>query len=123
MLNKNSTRPKLCVVTAVGRDGLDTRVLTTLLHILSDDPAFDAKSAVQAACTEYVATPNGRITYDVNCGNFDWTDFITSCPNKICRKHGFEKLNSMVSNLDVNLNEHLVDDFAIQEADSDARER
>ena len=104
----------LRIVVAVGRDGSDVRVMAIPLRVLSEDARFDLETAVSAACTEYVRTPEGKAEYEANCGDFDWADFAARVPDRICRKHGFERIQEAWRRIDVDKDEHLVDDFALE---------
>lgn len=71
---------------------------------LSDDELL---AAIKAASQEYLETPEGRWTWEYNCHNFNYGDFDLNVPNKICRKHGFMKLDSSPDLLDLDFNEQL----------------
>lgn len=96
-------------IAAVERDGMDVRVLTITLEI--PDSTFDTAAAVKAACTDYCTTEEGLRIYEGNCGCFNWGDFVCYVPNEICEKYGFSKhTNDIVSDLEVDWDEHLVND-------------
>lgn len=101
---------KIQTIVAVERDGLNVHAVAINLNILSEDQAFNVRQAVIDACTEFVQTEAGKRTYDYNCRNFNWADFESDVPNEICRKHGFEKLESFFDAMEVDWDEHLVDD-------------
>lgn len=77
-------------ITAMKREGLFTETFTLTLRILSLEHNFDVMQAVKDACKEYVSTPDGKKVYEACGGYFNWLDFRTNVPNKICRNHGFE---------------------------------
>ena len=70
----------------------------------------DIVKAVKNASREFIQTELGRSLYAYNCYCFNWGDFWNNVPNEICEKYGFKKIDSGVSNFQVNLNEQLVDD-------------
>lgn len=113
----NETEPRELTVTAVERDGFDVSILAIRLRVLDPDPEFDIQAAVVKACTEYVSTPEGAEDYDRNNLNFNWADFEASVPDNICRKHGFEKVSSGLSDIEVDWDEHLVDDMALDDGE------
>ena len=100
-------------VVAVERDGLDSRILTLLFEVPGDD--FNLEYWVRKAATDYCLTKIGRETYDYNCNYFNWADFASSVPNEFCRKYGFEKIDSCLSDIIVDWDEHLVDDSQIED--------
>lgn len=99
-------------ISALERDGLNTRVVTVTLII--PDENFDTAEAVRNACTAFYKTEAGRKIYEGNCGGFNWGDFIAEVPNEICEQFGFTKLeNNITSDLEVDFCEHLVNDDAL----------
>lgn len=106
----------IMTIVATQRDGTDTRTLTlTIRRMLNGDPrTFDAKGAVREAVHEYLCTKDGKAVYDHNCESFNWADFESDVPNEICRRHGFEKIESSVSEIQVDWDEHLADDEALR---------
>ncbi len=107
----------LRTVIAIERDGLDLRVLTLQFDVPSKE--FDLKDAVCKAATDYCKTPDGKRTYDYNCSFFNWADFAMSVPQEFCEKHGFKRIDSVVSDIEVDWDEQLVDDAQIREGDDD----
>lgn len=107
----------LRTVVAIGRDGLDFRVLTLQFDVPSKE--FDLKDAVCKAATDYCKTPDGKRTYDYNCSFFNWADFAMSVPQDFCEKYGFKRVDSVVSDIEVDWDEQLVDDTQIREGDDD----
>lgn len=101
-------------ILAIEHDGMNIRAMLIHLAILSDDPGFDIEAAVINACTEYVQTPEGKKTYEHNCGCFNWADFSASVPDEICRRHGFAKINHQTAEKDVDWDQHLVDDSRLE---------
>lgn len=104
---------RLRSVVAVERDGFDVRTLAMVFRILSDDPGFNLAKAVKEASTQYVLTEDGRKVYNYNCSHFNWADFFSNVPNDVCRQHGFEKVDSVYAEEDVEWDECLVDDSVI----------
>lgn len=107
----------LRTVVAIERDGLDFRVLTLQFDVPSKE--FDLKDAVCKAATDYCKTPDGKRTYDYNCSFFNWADFAMSVPQDFCEKYGFKRVDSVVSDIEVDWDEQLVDDAQIREGDDD----
>lgn len=102
-------------IVATEHDGLDVRVLAINARVIDGDPqTFDLKGAVRKAVHEFLCTKEGKTTYDYNCGSFNWADFESEVPNEICRRYGFEKLESAVSDVEVDWDEHLADDEALK---------
>ena len=91
-------------------DGLIIRNLIIELEII--DKGIDIKQAVLDACKEYCQTEEGKAVYDGNCCSFNWGDFDTYVPNKICEKYGFRKLNSVTAE-QVSFDEQLVEEADI----------
>lgn len=116
-MNKNITKQPLQTIIAVEHDGLDVRVLAIKVRILDPRPNFDIRQAVKDACLDYVRTENGRKTYNYNCGCFNWADFESNVPNEICRNHGFERIDSDVTSLEVDWDEQLVDEDDVEDED------
>ena len=104
-------------ITAVERDGMRVRILTIQLQYL--EAGIDILRAVKDACTEYVQTDEGQAVYRYNCESFNWADFVSNVPNEICEKHGFCRINDDISEIEVNWDEHLVDDDALEEPDQE----
>ena len=98
----------LRTVVAIERDGLDIRVLTLQFDVPGEE--FDLKEAVYKAATDYCKTTDGRKIYDYNCSYFNWADFATSVPQEFCEKYGFKRIDSAVSDIEVDWDEQLVDD-------------
>ena len=95
------------IVTATDYDGTEIIVLTMTFEV---DRGVDIIQAVKEASKEYIRTDEGRAFYRYTCNRFNWGDFWNNVPNEICEKYGFKKIDSGVSNFQVNLNEQLVDD-------------
>ena len=97
----------------------DAQHFTMLLEILSPDikTKEDLVKAVNAACTDFVKTEEGKKIYEYNCKCFNWTDFESKVPDSICEKHGFKKIRNPKYEIEftVNWDEHLVDDFELEE--------
>lgn len=102
-------------ILAIEHDGMNIRAICIHLTILSDNPDFNIEAAVINACTEYMQTPDGRKTYEHNCGCFNWADFASDVPNEICRRHGFEKADQELADKEVDWDQHLVDDSRLEE--------
>ena len=82
-------------IVAIRRDGFDVKVLTIIVDVPSAD--FDLKAAVIAAATDYVkTTDSGRLTYEGNCSEINWADFLWAVPNPFCAKHGFRRIETAV---------------------------
>ena len=109
----------LRTVVAISRDGLDLQVQTMLFQV--PDEKFNLEYWVRKAATDYCLTKEGREVYEDNCECFNWSDFAMHVPNEFCEKYGFALVesNDLLSDIEVNLDEHLVDDDALAEADED----
>lgn len=105
----------LRTVAAIARDGLDIRVLTFQFDVPSE--GFDLKDAVCKAATDYCKTTDGRKFYDYNCSYFNWAGFAMSVPQEFCEKHGFKRIDFVVSDIEVDWDEQLVDDSQIVDGD------
>lgn len=110
----------LRTITAIERDGFNVRTLTMVFEVPAKD--FDLKAAVMAAATEYCKTKEGRETYSHNCGNFNWADLEMNVPNEICERHGFRMVDTMLSDIEVDWDEQLVDASKIPNDDNDEEE-
>jgi hypothetical protein len=99
-------------IIATEHDGLNTRSMSIQIEALQ--PNLDIRQAVINACTEYVQTPEGKSIYEYNCHCFNWADFVSNVPNSLCEKHGFRRLNDHVSDIEVDWDEHLVNDSALE---------
>ena len=95
-------------IAAIERDGMDVRVLTMTMEILTDE-GNDLKQAVRKACSEYLRTISGIDVYHANCECFNWGDFVQEVPNEICEKYGFRKVQDAISDEYVDWDEQLVD--------------
>ena len=101
------------MIVALDRDGIETRLLTIVVDILSD--GIDLREAVRNACTEYCKTEEGKKVYEDNCNSFNWGDFELHVPNSICEKHGFVKVSMDMQDDEFDFNEQLVNEFDIFE--------
>lgn len=95
-------------ITATEHDGFDTRTLIINLDVFKED--IDIIEACKEATREFTATDDGFNTYINNCKCFNWADFEMYVPNDICEKYGFRKIDSNVTNIDVNWDEQLIDE-------------
>ncbi len=95
-------------MTAIEHDGLSTRSLTALISIISEDQNFDIISEIKVASEEFVETEIGQKVLDQNCGCFNFADFISEVPPKICHKHGFKLVDSSVSDYQIDWDMQLV---------------
>ena len=105
------------IITAIERDGMDIRILTLVFEVPDND--FNLEQAVRKACTAYCKTEEGKAVYEGNCQSFNWADFEAEVPNEICQQFGFQKIDSDVDTIEVNWDEHLVND---DELESDEEE-
>lgn len=103
----------LKTVVAIERDGFDIRTLTLHFDVPSKD--FDLISAVKNAATDYCKTVEGKKTYEYNCRSFNWADFAMHVSNNFCREHGFEVLELICSDIEVDWDEQLVDESEIED--------
>lgn len=101
----------LQTIIAIERDGLEIRVLSIMFDVPDKD--FDLLQAAKSAATDYCKTAGGKRTYEHNCSQFNWADFEMSIPNEFCEKYGFKKVESVLADIIVDWDEHLVDDFAL----------
>ena len=95
------------IITAVEREGFSVRMLTMTFRVNQD---VDIVNAVKDASKEFIQTELGRSLYAYNCYYFNWADFWSNVPNEICEKHGFSKIDSGISDFEVDWDEQLVDD-------------
>ena len=107
----------LRTVVALERDGLDVRVLSLQFDVPNAE--FDLKDAVCKASTDYCKTPDGKRTYKYNCSYFNWADFAMSVPQEFCEKYGFKRIDTIVSDIEVDWDEQLVDDSQIEDDDEE----
>ena len=98
---------------AIEHDGKETRAISLLFEVPDKD--FDLKGAIYAAATEFCQTEEGRRIYDYNCSCFNWADFSVSVPNEFCEKHGFKKVDSVLGDIVVDWDEHIVNDSVLEE--------
>lgn len=103
----------LQTVIAIELDGVNVRAISLQFEVPDKD--FDLKGAVYAAATEFCQTEEGRKTYDYNCSCFNWADFDVNVPDEICERHGFKKIKGELADMVVDWDEHLVDDFVMEE--------
>lgn len=97
----------LKIIVATEMCGLETTNLVMVLDV--DNENIDIEQAVKNACKEYCLTNDGKETLEENNGYFNWGDFDTHVPNDICKKYGFTKVASNVSEV-FNFNQQLVDE-------------
>lgn len=107
----------LKTIVAVERDGIDIRTLSLLFDVPSKD--FDLVTAVKKAVTDYCKTKEGREIYRYNCSYFNWADFEMYVPNEFCKRYGFEKVDSMCCDEEVDWDEQLVNDTEIADDDKE----
>lgn len=103
----------LRTVVAIERDGLDVRVLSLQFDVPNAE--FDLKDAIRKASTDYCKTPDGKIIYEYNCSYFNWADFAMNVPQEFCERYGFKIIDTVVSDIEVDWDEQLVDDSQIEE--------
>ena len=103
----------LQTVIALERDGLEVRAISILFDVPNKD--FDLLKAAKSAATDYCKTAEGKRIYEYNCSQFNWADFEMSIPNEFCERYGFKKVDSVLADIIVDWDEHLVDDFALDE--------
>lgn len=96
-------------ITAIEQDGLNVRTITITCKILNRN--IDLKQAIKHAVTQYLKTPDGQRTYEYNCSCFNWADFATNVPNEINKEHGFEIIEPTLSDIIVNWDENLADEY------------
>jgi len=94
---------------AIEYDGREMRAISITCEVPAAD--FDLVSAARKASTDYCKTEEGQALYEYNCSCFNWADFEMSVPNSFCEKYGFKKIDSVLNDIVVNWDEHLVDDF------------
>lgn len=99
---------KRIILIAIEQDGLNRRLFPMEFKVSKTCTVNNLKTAVKAACEEYIQTPEGKETYMYNCNNFNWADFWTNVPNKICSKHGFCKMTESDTCEEVDWDEQLV---------------
>lgn len=104
----------IVTICATEQDGLNVRTLCICIqiqntHIDKLKTEDDIINAIKEACDEYIRTDEGRQQYEYNCGCFNWADFEPYVPNSICRKHGFAKIDSLLSTIERNWDEQLAE--------------
>ena len=99
-------------IIAIEYDGKEMRAISISCEVPSSD--FDLASAIKKAATDFCRTEEGMAIYDYNCSFFNWADFEVSVPNSFCEKYGFKKIDSALSNIVVDWDEHIVDDFELE---------
>jgi hypothetical protein len=107
----------LRTVVAIERDAMDVRVLTLQFDV--PDAKFDLKDAVCKASTDYCKTPDGKKIYDYNCSYFNLADFAMSVPQEFCERYGFKRIDSVVSDIEIDWDEQLVDDSQLEDSGED----
>jgi len=108
-------------IVAIERDGLDVRAMVITFDVPSKE--FDIVAAVKAAATDYCMTEDGAKVYEYNCRQFNWADFEANVPNEFCEKYGFKKVDSLLGNLEVDWDEHLVDDSVLDDRKTEQARR
>lgn len=97
-------------IIATERDGMNVRTIAIVYEVIREDPDFDLKEAVKAAVKDYLHTIEGKRVYEYNQECFNWADFEANVPNELCEQYGFRKVETMFSDIEVDWDEHLVDD-------------
>ena len=118
MIEKKKKMKNVNIV-AVERDGRHQRIITIALQVLDKMTEEDVKDAICKACTEYCQTEEGKKLYIGNCHNFNYGDFEAYVPNSICEKHGIHKIDSNMTDIEVNFDTDLVDEIAVLGEDED----
>lgn len=101
----------LKTIVAIERDGFNIRTLILTFNVLSKD--FDLITAIKKAATDYCNTEDGRKIYEYNCGCFNYADFAMNVTNDFCKKYGFEMIDTLCENEEVDWDEQLVDNTKI----------
>jgi len=96
-------------IVAVEYDGRETMALSISFEV--PDNEFDLVVAARKAATDFCKTEAGKAIYEYNCSCFNWADFEMSVPNSFCEKYGFRKVDSVLNDIIVDWDEHVVDDF------------
>lgn len=65
-------------------------------------------AAMRAAAAEYAGTPASKADDTVARGCFNWGDFVNGVPDAICIKHGFRVVDTFVTHLVVDHDEHIL---------------
>ena len=103
---------EITVTEMPSRENPEGRMFTLSLQILDSKikTKSDILAAIKKAAKHYVTnTKQGKADYEYNCNCFNWADFETAVPNKICQKYGFIKIeNTPDIHISVNWNEQLV---------------
>ena len=96
-------------------DGADERTCVLNVRILDKIKCGnDITEAARKAVHAFLCTPEGRDIYLYNCKCFNWMDFWDNVPNAFCQEYGFEKLYSGHETMNVDWDEHLADDNAVE---------
>ena len=85
-----------------------------LINAEDDMTPDDILKAIKMASVEYCSTPEGIKVYEGNHHHFNYGDFNTYVPNRICKKYGISKDKTKYNCLDLQMdfngrNERLVD--------------
>lgn len=98
------------LIPAYEQDGMNIRICCLLINAKDGMTLDDVVEAIKKASTEYCTTPEGRKTYEGNCGNFNYGDFDAYVSNSICKKYGISKSNAKYHYVDpVCFDEQVVD--------------
>ena len=74
--SKTDNKEQLIILTLKDQDGLD--VATHIISIRTALPSDEIIPAIKAASQDYLNTPEGKNTWEENCQNFNYGDFIES---------------------------------------------
>lgn len=102
-------------IIVIEHDGIDERTGILNIRILDKHKCEDSiTEAMKKAVHAFLCTKEGYAVYQHNCECFNWMDFWDNVPNTICQEYGFEKLDRQQETVNVDWDEHLVDDDAVK---------
>ena len=107
-----SKEPFYKTITAVERDGFDLRLLTLTFEIDSSlhTKNFDLIDAIKKACNDYAKSDLGKETLKYTNGAFNLADFDMHVPRSFTNKYGFRKIETCMSDIEIDWDEQLIDD-------------
>lgn len=98
-------------VVAIEQDG--SYVSTTALLFDVPNGSFDLIVAARKAAADFCKTEDGRRILNATHSRFNWLDFYSHVPQAYCEKYGFRKIETVLTNFDVDMDEQLVDTSAL----------
>ena len=94
-------------IVVIEQDGLYVSTTTLLFDV--PNGSFDLIVAARMAAADFCKTAQGRKLLDATNSRFNWGDFYAHVPQEYCEKYGFRKIETVLTNFDVDMDEQLVD--------------